>query len=64
MFALGVVFVLFATVSLGLITLSAAAVKARLLGSATWQAATRWASGLILIGLGVRLALMALSKAR
>lgn len=61
MFVLGVVFVMCGSIALTLIAIFAAAVKARLLGSPAWQAAVRWASGLILVGLGVRLAI---SKAR
>lgn len=61
MFVLGVVFVACGSIALTLIAIFAAAVKARLVGSPAWQAAVRWASGLILVGLGVRLAI---SKAR
>ena len=61
MFVLGVVFVVFASLSLTLIALFAAALKTLLAGSPVWQTVTRWASGFVLVGLGLRLAV---SKAR
>ena len=61
MLVLGVVFVVFGSVALTLIAICAAAVKARLVGNRVWRLAVGWASGLILVGLGVRLAI---SKAR
>jgi len=57
MVVLGIVFVVFGAIALTLIALCATAVKARLLGSRAWQTVMRWASGLILVGLGVRLAI-------
>ena len=61
MVVLGVVFVVFAALSLTLIAIFAAALKALLVGSPAWRTVTRWASGLVLVGLGLRLAV---SKAR
>jgi threonine/homoserine/homoserine lactone efflux protein len=61
MVILGVVFVVFAALSLTLIAIFAAALKTLLMGSSAWRTVTRWASGLILVGLGLRLAV---SKAR
>ncbi len=57
MFVLGVVFVVCGSIALTLIAIFATAVKTRLLGSPVWQAVVHWASGLILVGLGVRLAI-------
>lgn len=56
MFFLGVVFMVFASLSLALIAIFSTALKAGLVGSPAWQTVTRWASGLILVGLGLRLA--------
>jgi threonine/homoserine/homoserine lactone efflux protein len=61
MVVLGVVFVVFAALSLTLIAIFAAALKNLLVGSSAWRTVARWASGLILVGLGLRLAA---SKAR
>jgi threonine/homoserine/homoserine lactone efflux protein len=61
MFTLGAVFVVFGAVSLGLIAVFAGSLQTRLRRSAAWQAATRWLSGAVLVGLGVRLAV---SRAR
>ncbi len=57
MVVLGIVFVVFGAIALTLIALCATAVRARLVGSPGWQTVMRWASGLILVGLGVRLAI-------
>lgn len=57
MFTLGAVFVVFGSVSLGLIAIFAGTLQARLRRSAAWQTATRWVSGGVLVALGLRLAL-------
>jgi len=61
MLVLGLVFVVCGSLALTLIAICATAVKARLVGNRVWQVVVGWASGLILVGLGVRLAT---SKAR
>jgi len=56
MAALGGVFCVFASVSLTLIALGAGAMKARLTRHPRWLTVARRTSGLVLVGLGVRLA--------
>jgi threonine/homoserine/homoserine lactone efflux protein len=56
MFTLGAVFVVFGVLSLGLIAVFAGTLQARLRRSGAWQAAARWVSGGVLVGLGLRLA--------
>jgi len=56
MFTLGAVFVVFGAVSLGLIAVFAASLRARRSRSAAWQAGARWLSGGVLVALGLRLA--------
>jgi threonine/homoserine/homoserine lactone efflux protein len=56
MFVLGIIFVAFGAISLGLIAISASTLSVYLQRSRAWRDVARWLSGAVLVGLGLRLA--------